>query len=155
MEQSQSEERRKEARNNDVKYRYSIFLIIWNLIVYGAITVVWLLLIFLILKYTGVLSYLSTFDKEFRYIQGYTPLTSRMTVVVLIGGYVISLPIFQSLMADKKPFQLRRFMVIHNFLLMTLSAILCIGIGYFVIKNVYYNGFYHSICSFGTFTLFA
>ena len=151
MERSQNKELKDSEQHIVSKHRYSFLLIIWNAIVYGIITGAWLSVIFLILKYTGVISCLATFDTEFRYIQGETPLTSRMSVVLLIGGYVISLPIIQSLMANQKPFQLRRFMVIHNFLLMVISAILSLGIGYFVVKNVYYNGFYHSICSFGIF----
>lgn len=120
-----------------------------NCILYILVFAIWISLLYIILEYSGVLLYLSSFNSEFRYVRGKTPLTSRGWIIGLIGGYVISLPILQSFMLNRKPIQQHRFMVIHNAFLMISSALLSMGIGYIIIKDISQNGIYHSICSSG------
>lgn len=120
-----------------------------NCILYILVFAIWISLLYVILEYSGVLPYLSSFNSEFRYVRGKTPLTSRGCIIGLIGGYVISLPILQCYMSHRKPLQQHRFMVIHNAFLMISSALLSMGIGYIIIKDIYKNGIYHSICSSG------
>lgn len=119
-----------------------------NSFLYSIIAGIWFSLLFAFLKYTGVLSCLFSFNKEFRYIRGVTPLTSTKWVVGMICGYVLSLPLLQYYMINRKPIHLSKLMVIHNWFLMISSAVLSIGIAYFITKNIYQFGFYHSICSY-------
>ena len=120
-----------------------------NSFLYSIIASIWFSLLFVFLKYTGVLSCLYSFNKEFRYICGITPLTSSRWVFGIICGYILSLPLLQYYMVNRKPIHLTKLMVIHNWFLMTASAVLSIGIAYFITKDIYQNGFYHSICSYG------
>ena len=50
-------------------------------------------------------------------------------------------------MKERKPVAFPRFMVIHNLFLMIASGCLSLGISYFVVQDIFRNGFYHSICS--------
>lgn len=120
-----------------------------NCILYALVFAIWISLLYAILEYSGVLPYLLSFNSEFRYVKGKTPITSRVWIISLIGGYVISLPILQCFMAHRQPLQQHRFMVIHNAFLMIASALLSIGISFIIMKDIYQNGFYHSICSSG------
>ena len=52
-------------------------------------------------------------------------------------------------MKDSKPLNFPTIITIHNLFLLTMSAILAIGIGYFILQDILQNGFFHSICSAG------
>ena len=109
--------------------------------------VMWASVLYTLLYVTGVINSLMQFGSSFRYQRGVTPLTSVQAVVTMIGGYVLSLPLLQWVMKNRKPIAFPRFMVIHNLFLMTASACLSVGISYFVVRDILKNGFYHSICS--------
>lgn len=125
----------------------SIFSCIDNGLQYVVISLLWFYGLYAILWYTGVISVITSFSQSFRYIQGETPLTRTETVVMLIGGYVLSLQPLQSVMQLFKPKSLHKIMVIHNLFLMMASAFLAICIAYFIMKDIKSFGFYHSICS--------
>ena len=118
---------------------------------YFVVATVWTSLLYIILYATNVIEALKNFDSSFRYVQGVTPLTSPSTVATIISCYVISLPVIQGIMNDRKPASIGRLVVIHNTLLMLASAALAAGIAYYVFQDIYKNGFYHSICSAGIF----
>ena len=124
-----------------------------NVVLYLVIGAVWTSLLFIILYATNVIEVLQNFDQSFRYVQGVTPLTSPSTVATIISCYVISLPVIQGIMSDRKPASIGRIVVIHNTLLMLASAALAAGIAYYVFQDIYINGFYHSICSAGSFSV--
>lgn len=109
--------------------------------------VMWASVLYTVLYSTGVIEYLSHFGSSFRYLRGNTPLTSKWAVATMIGGYVVSLPVLQYIMKERKPVAFPRFMVIHNLFLMIASGCLSLGISYFVVQDIFRNGFYHSICS--------
>ena len=122
-----------------------------NGFLYFVVATVWMSLLYIILYATNVIEVLKNFDSSFRYVQGVTPLTSPSTVATIISCYVISLPVIQGIMNDRKPASIGRLVVIHNTLLMLASAALAAGIAYYVFQDIYKNGFYHSICSAGIF----
>lgn len=122
-----------------------------NGFLYFVVATVWTSLLYIILYATNVIEVLKNFDQSFRYVQGVTPLTSPSTVATIISCYVISLPVIQGIMNDRKPVNLGRLVVIHNTLLMLASAALAAGIAFYVFQDIYKNGFYHSICSAGIF----
>lgn len=125
----------------------SILHCIDTILQYIVIVTLWGYALFTILNKTSVLSTILTFTADFRYIRGETPLTSTKSVVLLIGGYIVSLPLLQSFMKGTKPLCLSKFMIVHNLFLMLASAVLSIGITYFIAKDVYSFGFHHAICS--------
>lgn len=137
----------KENNEKEIERKPSILFFIDTILQYVVIVALWGYALFTVLSRSGVISALLNFSIDFRYIQGRTPLTSTKCVVLLIGGYILSLPLLQSFMKATKPLSLKKFMVIHNLFLMLASAVLSIGIAYFIIKDVYSFGFHHSICS--------
>lgn len=54
---------------------------------YGVVGALWLGGIYVVLLQTGVVEMLSHFDNSFRYQRGITPLTSSLTVAMIISGY--------------------------------------------------------------------
>ena len=54
---------------------------------YGIVGVLWLSGIYVLLRQTGVVNTLVHFDSSFRYQRGVTPLTSSLTVAMIISGY--------------------------------------------------------------------
>ena len=111
------------------------------------VAIIWASVLYAILYVTGVINLLMQFGPSFRYQRGILPLTSIQTVIIIIGGYVLSLPLLRWIMKEQKPITVPRLMVVHNLFLMSASACLSVGISYFVVKDVLKNGFYHSICS--------
>ena len=55
---------------------------------YGIVGALWLGGIYVVLLQAGVVDVLSHFDGSFRYQRGVTPLTSSLTVAMIISGYV-------------------------------------------------------------------
>ena len=54
---------------------------------FGVVGALWLGGIYVVLLQTGVVDMLSHFDNSFRYQRGITPLTSSLTVAMIISGY--------------------------------------------------------------------
>ena len=56
---------------------------------YAVVGVLWLSGIYVLLLQTGVVDTLAHFDSSFRYQRGVTPLTSSLTVAMIIAGYAL------------------------------------------------------------------
>lgn len=56
---------------------------------YAIVGVLWLSGIYVLLLQTGVVDTLAHFDSSFRYQRGVTPLTSSLTVAMIIAGYAL------------------------------------------------------------------
>ena len=79
-------------KNDSERSVHLSFSHILSFLKYITVGSLWLSMIFLVMYYTGVVSYLRHFDSSFRYQRGITPLTSTSTVASIILGYVLDSP---------------------------------------------------------------
>lgn len=136
----------KEPELPETRIKISIMRFL-SVIKHAVTGILWFTAIHFILYRTGAWDYLCGFDATFRYERNITPLTSISSVGTIIFTYVLSIPIIRWIMKDSKPLNFPTIITIHNLFLLTMSAILAIGIGYFILQDILQNGFFHSICS--------